>query len=49
MGIDVVITQRTIAKLLSTPKSGRFVVGTKDNNPKADAIKWCLLDNADNL
>lgn len=28
MGVDVIITQKTIAKLLSTPNSGRFVVGT---------------------
>lgn len=43
MGIDLVITQKTISKLLSTPNSGRFVVGTKDNSLEADAIEWCLF------
>ena len=33
MGIDVVITQRTIAKILSNLNFGRFVVGTKVNSP----------------
>lgn len=29
MSVDVVITQKTIAKVLSAPNSGRFVVGIK--------------------
>lgn len=49
MGIDVVITQKAIAKILSTRNSGRFVVGTKDNRPKDDATKWCLFEDCDNL
>lgn len=39
MGVDVVITQKTIAKRLRAPNSSRYVVGTKDNNLEADAIK----------
>lgn len=45
----MIITQKTIAKLLSTPNSGRFVVGTKDNSLEEDAIEWYLFDNAENL
>ncbi|XP_050902864.1 uncharacterized protein LOC127115328 [Lathyrus oleraceus] len=49
MGVDVIITQKTIAKILRAPNSGRFIVGIKDNNPEAGAIKSYLFDNADNL
>lgn len=49
--IGVVITHKIIFRLLCTPNSGRFVVGTKDNSPEANAIKWCLclFNNDDNL
>lgn len=49
IGIIVTITQKTILKLLRAPEFGRFVVGTKDNNPKTEAIKSYLFDNAENL
>lgn len=49
MGIDVVITQKMFVKLVSTPNSCRFVVGTKDDSPEANAIKWCLFEDCDNL
>lgn len=49
MGVDMVITQKTIAKLLCSPNSGRFFMGTKDNSPEVYAITWCLFDDADNL
>ncbi|XP_050896277.1 uncharacterized protein LOC127103022 [Lathyrus oleraceus] len=49
MGIDVIITQKTIVKLLKAPNSGKFVVNTKDNSPEEDAIKRSMFDNADNL
>lgn len=39
MAIDVVITKKTISKLLSSPNFGRFVVGFKDNSLEADVIK----------
>lgn len=34
MGIDMVITHKAIIKLLRTPNSGRFIIGTKDNSHK---------------
>ncbi|XP_050920137.1 uncharacterized protein LOC127137753 [Lathyrus oleraceus] len=46
MGVDVVITQNTIIKLLKSSNSRRLVVNTKDNSPKADAFKICLFYNA---
>lgn len=49
MRIDMVITRKMIAKLLSTPNSGRFVMGMKGNSPKAYAIKWCLFEYNDIL
>lgn len=49
MGVDVIITQKTFAILLCSPNSGRFVVGTEDNSPEVDVIKWCLFDDAENL
>lgn len=49
IGVDVIITQKTIAKLLKALNSSRFVVNTKENNSEADAIKRCLFDNAGNL
>lgn len=49
MGVDVIITQKTNAKILSAPNTGRFVMGTKDNNHEADAIKRHLFDNAEYL
>lgn len=47
-GVNVIITRKTIAKLLISPNSGRFIMGTKDNSPKADA-KWYLFDSVENL
>lgn len=38
-----------VAKLLSTPNSGRFVIGIKVNSSEVDAIKWCLFEDGDNL
>lgn len=46
---NVIITQKTIINLLSTPNSVRFIVGTKDNSLEADAIKCYLFDNVENL
>lgn len=48
MGIDVIITHKTIVKLLSTQNSRRFVVGTKENSHEIDAIKWCMFNNTKN-
>lgn len=49
MGIDVIITQKIIAKLLSASNSGRFVVGTKYNSPKVDEIKQYLFEECANF
>lgn len=49
MGADVIITQKMIAKLLRVPNSNRFIMGTKDNSPEANAIKRYLFDNSENM
>lgn len=49
MGINVIITKKPIAKLLSSPNSDIFVMGPKDNSSEANAIKWCLFNKAEDL
>lgn len=49
MGVDVIITQKIITKLLRAPNSGRFVVRTKDNSSEADVIKRYLFEECSNL
>lgn len=44
MGVDVTITQMTIAKLSRVKKIGRFILNTKESSLKADAIKTSLFE-----
>ncbi|XP_050897528.1 uncharacterized protein LOC127104386 [Lathyrus oleraceus] len=49
MGVDMVITQNKIAKLLRAPNSSKYVVGTKYHSPEADAIKQYLFEEYGNF
>lgn len=48
MGVEVVITQKMISKLLKVPNSERFMLNTKENSPEAQAIKRFLFKNSGN-
>ena len=49
MGVEVVITQKTIVTLLNVPKFGRFVLNTKENSHEVEAIKICFFKRSGNL
>lgn len=43
MSVDVIITQKTIAKLFKVTNTGRFILNTKEKNPELESIKRCLF------
>lgn len=46
MGVDVIITQKTIVKILKVTNSRRFILNTKENSPEAEAIKRCFFERS---
>lgn len=49
LGVDVIITQKTIVKLLKVTNSRRFILNTKENSHEAEAIKRCLFEHYGDL
>lgn len=43
MGVDVIITQKIIAKLFGVSITGRSILNTKESSPEADVIKEICL------
>lgn len=43
MGVDVIITHKTLAKLLKVTTTITFILNKKENNPEVEAIKRSLF------
>lgn len=49
MDVDVIITQKTIAKLLKVTNSRRFILNTEENSTEAEAIKRYLFNHSGDI
>lgn len=49
IGVDVIITQKTIAKLLKVTNTRRYILNIKENSTEAESIKRCLFERSRNM